>query len=933
MTLQPGQVPRPSTSFIGRRGNVRAIVGMLEHHALVTLAGPGGAGKTRLAIEALTESLGPEGSLGRCASRASAISKFRSVRPDDVRWVELAELSEPSAVPHAAGRSVGALIDPRRDPTESLTAHLAGRRSLLCLDNAEHLLDPVADLTEAIAAACPDVTVLVTSREPLGLPGEIVWRVPPMADDEAEALFVQRAAAVRPTYHPDASDTAAIRRIVRHLDGIPLSLELAAAWLGTLSPQQVLAGLDDRFRFLVRGPRNAQRRHQTLASSIGWSHALLNDVDRACFRRLSVFAGSFPLAAALEVVAGSPVPDGEGLHSLARLIDKSLVVAEHTGGSGNPDGGTRYRMLETIRAFAAARLREANEAESTRGRHLRWYADLAESADRDHEVVPDRWRVTLQREYVDLRAALDRGLAGDDTDTVRRLAAALAPLWHEDRRGPEGLVYLRRAIALQPHSRTVVQARLLTGLALVADTASPLDLEYDAAIEALALATEVGDDRLRALCLTLAAVGASYTDFDRAWELADEAAATAPDDDLTQAGARTLQTIVLHHRDRHDEADPGFDAVVPGLLQLHRGIASTAMSFQATGALVTGHVARARHLAEDAVRVADPLGDHLRVGIARSALAVVHARAGRADDADDAVEPLLRLVGSSNEVFVTGLAHAVGVLAACRGEPAAAVEWFRRDASATDRGMDSWIATASMAELGRMLIRTGEVDEAGTVLERTVASATRLGMPRVLATARAAQADLAGLDPDSVEAAVEHAHAALAIRAEHRLRADLPDALEGVARHAAALRPRADDLRLGAAADAARGALGVPRSPDEQARWSSYLTDMRAHLGGPAFDAAWAEGERLTLDEAVSLARRARGSRGRPSTGWASLTPTELEVAALVAEGLNNPEVAARLLMSRGTVKTHLAHIFTKVGVGNRTELTAMVITRRITSS
>jgi predicted ATPase/DNA-binding CsgD family transcriptional regulator len=895
-------LPQPTTSFVGRADEVRAVRDLFGRHRLVTLAGPGGAGKTRLAVE--------------------VAQLLPGAFPDGVWWVELAALSDGSAVADAAAAATGALVDPRRGPIACLTTHLSGSRTLLCLDNAEHLLDSAAEVVDAALRAGPGVAVLVTSREPLRLAGEQVWRVPPLGDDEAVALFVERATLVRPSYQPDPPSAAAIRSIVRHLDGIPLALELAAAWLGTLSAGQVLGGLDDRFRLLVRGPRNAQRRQQTLAGSIGWSHALLNDVDRALLRRLSVFAGSFRLDAATEVGGGPPVGADEVLGSLARLVDKSLVMADEHAGE------VRYRLLETIRAFAAARLAEAQEDTAVRERHLRWHVDFAEAADAWREAEPDRWRASLQREYGDLRAALDWALGGGNPDAGRRLAGSLAWLWHLDRRGGEGVGYLRRAIEVAPDERSVGQARLLTGLALVLDTAAPLDLEYDAATRALELATETGDDRLRALCLTLAAVGACYTSFDEAWTLADQAAAIAPDDDgSTRASARALQALILHHRDRHDDADAMCAEIVPTLARQHRGIAATVLGFQATGALATGDVQRARRLAEEALHLAEPLGDYLRVGMARAALAVVHTRAGDLDTADAVLEPLLRLA-ADDEVFVTGLPYALGLLAVHRDDPPAAIDWLRRGAAATDRGVDSWIAAQALAELGAVLAATGSTTDATAALDQAVSTATRLDLPRVLAVARLAQAELAASTPEGAPRAVDLAHDALTLQVEHCLRAGLPDALEAAARHGTANRPTLADAQVLGAADAARSALGLPRAPDQDRRFEATLAGLRTTLGAEAVGAACAEGALLTLDEAVRFARRARGPRGRPASGWASLTPTELDVTALVSEGLSNPQIAARLLMGRGTVKTHLAHIFGKLEVANRTELASLASAR-----
>src|SRR5919106_6818900 len=493
----PTSLPTQLTSFVGRRTELRAVRDLLAGARLVTLTGPGGAGKTRLAWQVAAE----------------LADRF----PDGVWWVELAELTDGAAVADTAAEAIGVLTEPVRGALPSLTSHLAGRRALVCVDNAEHVLEGVAGLAEAILRTCPVVTLLVTSREPLGLPGEAVWRVPPLADDEAVSLFEVRASLVRPGFALDAASEAAVRSIALHLDGIPLAIELAAAWVATLTPQQIEASLDDRFTLLVRGPRGALRRQRTLAASIDWSHALLDETDRVLFRRLAVFAGSFSLDGARAVSAGGPVTPEEILPSIGRLVDKSMVVMDEH------DGEARYRMLETIRAFATARLVEAKEEAELRDRHLVWALEFVETTDVERVRDADGWRRAMRLEYANLRGALDHGLAALDPEHGRRLAAALGWLWHLDSRGHEGMAYLRRAIDRAPEDRSRLQARLLTGLALVADTASPLDLEYDAATRALELTTELGDESLRALCLNLAAVGAFYTDFDTAWEFCEQA--------------------------------------------------------------------------------------------------------------------------------------------------------------------------------------------------------------------------------------------------------------------------------------------------------------------------------------------------------------------------------------------------------------------------
>lgn len=890
------------TSFVGRGAEIDMTTGLLARHRLVTLTGPGGAGKTRL------------------AARVAAGQGHRC--PDGLWWVDLAGVGDGTAVAEAMAAAVG--VPAVGGPLRVLTAHLATRRALLCLDNAEHLLDAVAGAVEAVLRGCPLVTILVTSREPLGVPGEAVLGVPPLSDDDALTLFVDRARLVKPSFVLESNEPA-IRSIAAHLDGIPLALELAAAWLRTLTPQQVEAGLDDRFALLVRGPRGARRRQRTLAGSIDWSHALLDETDRVVFRRLAVFPGTFGLEAVRALCAGGAVPDTEVLPALGRLVDKSLVVAdEHAGES-------RYRLLETIRAYARARLVEANEDAALCDRHLAWYLRFTEAIGSDRERDADRWRRALLLEYDNLRAALEWGLAAGDASAGRRLAASLAWLWHLDRRGREGIGYLRRAIERVPEERSRLQARLLTGLALVADTASPLDVEYDAATRALELATEVGDDGLRALCLNLSAVGCFYTDFDAAWQLCEQAylAAEAGGNFFELGGARALQAIILHLRDRHAEAEAIVDGTVRRHLAHHRGVLSTLLTYQANGALATGDPTRALDLAAEALLVAEPLGDYLRVGTARSVLAQIRALTGDPAGATAVIDPVLRLIeGVEDEVFIPFLDQAMAVLEMCRGDRNATITWLRRAARSTDRGVATWIAGRAMPGLGAALAAAGRHEEAATVLDTAVAVAGRLRLPGPLAEAYAAQADLAAADPDGLGRAVDLHHAALTIRVDHALRAFQPDSLEALARHGAAIQPTPDDVRVLYAADSARATMGLPRPTHQRPAFDTTAGHLREALGGAVFEEAAADGARLTLDAAVAYARRARGRRGRPTTGWSSLTPTEVEVVRLVAAGLTNPQIGARLFISRGTVKTHLSHIFTKLDATNRTELAAAATDR-----
>ncbi|HEX4700560.1 MAG TPA: LuxR family transcriptional regulator, partial [Pseudonocardiaceae bacterium] len=457
----PTNLPTPLTSFIGRRAELDALADALGTARLVTVVGPGGCGKTRLAV---------------------AVADRVSDRwPDGVRWVDLAVTGDPAAVPELVASAVGVVVG--SDAIPSLGRQIDERRLLVCLDNCEHVLGPVADMAVELVRACPGVTLLATSREPLGIAGELVWRVPSLDGDDAVALFEERSAgAAEPGPARDAVRTACVR-----LDGIPLAIELAAAWSGTLSAQEILRGLDDRFALLVRGPRGVAARHQTLAASMAWSHDLLDTADQVLFRRLGVCHGGCTLDTAVDVCGFDGLDRMAVLGGLRRLVDKSLVIADTRGTVA------RYRMLETVRQYAAGLLTSSTEAAAVRDRHLDTFLALTEAAAPLLNQDKDEWRAVIGAEQENLRAALDWGLALANPERGRRLAAGLPWLWHLNGHGHEGLTLLGRAIERGTTERTALQAKLLVGLALVADTTQPVGLEYDAAQTALAIATEVGD--------------------------------------------------------------------------------------------------------------------------------------------------------------------------------------------------------------------------------------------------------------------------------------------------------------------------------------------------------------------------------------------------------------------------------------------------------
>jgi predicted ATPase/DNA-binding SARP family transcriptional activator len=480
-------LPIALTSFVGREREIAEVQRILATTRLLTLAGPGGCGKTRLAIE----------------TAAAMLPAYR----DGVWLVELAALADPALVPQSVAAALGVREAPGQPLTETLTAALRSKQLLLVLDNCEHLIAACAHLAEALLRACPEVRILATSREPLHVPGEVIWlvpalslpdprRLPPLADllqYEAIQLLVERARAIVPSFQVTDQHAAALTQICARLDGMPLAIELAAARVNMLTLEQLATRLDDSFRLLSSGSRTALSRQQTLRATLDWSYDLLTEREQALLRRLAVFAGGFTLEAAEAVCAGAGLEAGDVLDLLARLVAKSLVVAEQQGALA------RYRLLETVRQYSAAKLRATDEETTVRTRHLDWYLALAMRAD-PHLRGPQQgqWLSMLQQERDNLRAALEWSLADlkpqdprhqtrgeplpaasspgshspgplDRQELGLRLARALTWFWYLDGGLSEGRAWFEHALAsIDELERSWARAMALYGAGVIA---------------------------------------------------------------------------------------------------------------------------------------------------------------------------------------------------------------------------------------------------------------------------------------------------------------------------------------------------------------------------------------------------------------------------------------------------------------------------------
>jgi predicted ATPase/DNA-binding SARP family transcriptional activator len=736
------------TSFVGRRRELAQIVHALGRTRLLTLTGPGGAGKTRLAYE--------------------AAARLASSYPDGIHVVELGSLSRPELVSHTVASVLDVPLPETGTAEVALARQLAERRLLLVLDNCEHLLDACARLAAALLYACPDVVVLATSREPLRVGGEVTWRTPSLAlpdlrdlpsldrlaELESVRLFVERARDVAPGFVLDATTAPAVAEICVRLDGMPLALELAAARTSALAPAQLASRLDDALHVLGRGSRSAVTRQQTLHATLAWSHNLLDEQERVLFRRLAVFAGSMSLEAVEQVCGGDGL---DVVDLLSRLVDKSLVQADHA------EGTARYRLLETIRQFADQRLGDAGERAARVRAHRDWYVAFAAAHDPERAVgvVNDTPQV-LDVEHDNVRAALSSGLAEDPAQALQ-LAVSLWRFWLARGHFAEGSRWLEATLVAAP-ARTPLRARALLAAAAMSVRRGALSAAVrDRAIEAATIMREVADEQ--ALAHTLHLTGLLAWVEDDAWEqavrLVEEGrslAATAGAAGLVASATHMLGVIALMRGAAQDaetylsetlglldrlpaDLPPLFSAVTPGCfweygpggqprmpwtetVLLYRRVgpgqaAAYTLSNLAYAARLEGDPVRARTLVEQSLGAFDRLGDLHGEGVALCHLANLHRLAGELSEAGELLGRSLeirRRLGDRRGVGLTLVNQ--GLVAGAAGELGRADRLLREAFLLFEEMEDGPGRWGALLDLGVVLLDAGEEDRARRVLRQ-----------------------------------------------------------------------------------------------------------------------------------------------------------------------------------------------------------------------
>jgi predicted ATPase/class 3 adenylate cyclase/DNA-binding CsgD family transcriptional regulator len=898
--------------LIGRAAERAEIETLLETAREVTVTGTGGAGKTRLAHAVATDLIG---------------------RFADIVWVELARVTAAEDVVALVARACGAAEAPGVEPIAVLLEFLATKDLLIVLDNCEHLLGSCATLAEQILRSTPNIRLLATSREPLAVPGEITWRIPSLevppgrpVDVEAVArcdaarLFVDRAQAAVPTFTLDDTTAGDVAAVCRRLDGLPLAIELAAARLRSMTLRAVAEGLDDRFRLLTGGSRTALPRQQTLAASVEWSYGLCDEEEQQLLRSLAVFVAPFSVWAA-EAVAAEVGADRLRVFDLvARLVDKSLVQP----------AGERYQLSETIRQFALERASEHGELAELRAAHLRWFTTRAALWRVEREILTEGTMREIAAESPDLLAALEWSLhSGQHPATsllwplgcywvaessfaeVSRIAALVsADLEPGSDRWFEALLPLAEGLTMARDRKWVEEARtilrteaptlfgganrlaaaVIAGEMAAARTISlgspVVSLEWAATAAPTIFTDPRSLDRLESVVEAGRRQGNRAMEFGAGARLAYGCAA---------AGALEDADRWCEWLDRHLPAD-AWDRATLGVA---RGYAALfRCDFDETLRFVS-RAARRRPPDLPSAALTGVVGFYtLDPALLRVGLDIFDGTQSSA-----AYVPWSLVLRSVDVILAGDLAEARAILEPPTGEgflpnQSPLNERLRVQLALAVGDVDS--ALQKTARLRSLLeARTGQVDAI---------------YPYPEASMHLLEADVA-VCTDRPRDAEEAVHHALGI-----IGSDLPlitvDALELLAVVLVQRNRVADAARL----------LGATETFRDRTRYRFRFPLRHLQIKALRPDLAvddLATGATLTLTQALTLAQGSRGKRGRPSFGWDSLTPTELRVVDLVGSGCSNAEIAEKLLVGVSTVKTHLVHVYEKLGLRSRTELAA----------
>jgi predicted ATPase/DNA-binding CsgD family transcriptional regulator len=801
------------TSFIGREQDLAEVKRLAATARLITLTGTAGCGKTRLALRATAD-----------ISRQYA---------DGVRWVELARLADSGLVPQAVARTVNVVEQPGRRLLDGLLDALRDKHLLLVLDNCEHLLPACTQLVETLLSL-PDLGILATSREPLGVTGEMLYPVPPMALPPADLpgndpgqydairLFVERVRATLPMFELTPANATVVATICRHLDGIPLAIELASARVNVLTVEQIAARLDDRFKLLMTAPHLTHSHHRTLYAAIDWSYDLLSNLERLLLQRLAVFAANFTLDVAGSVCAWGEIERAQTLDLLASLVNKSLVVAQTLQGSE-----ARYALLETIRQYAQEKLIASGESSLIRDRHLQYYFPLIEeTAPKLTGPYQQLWFNWFESEYDNIRDALAWALESRRIEAGLRMTNALYQFWEIRNYRQEGLAWFERLL-IQADNRIplAVHATACTYAAFLADFVGNASAAIEYGRRGVKLGEAAGEEGKPILGFALAGLAAGLK------AMGDYEAVFALQAQFIEI-FRPLGDSYAYYL--------GMGLLVQGQM-----------------AVVLGKYEAARPLLDEALTLAREAGDAYRIAIALNYLGDL-ARCGQNyDRAQAPYEESLALL--------------------------------------RDLGAERDLASV-LHNLGHTNLHLGAIERAHTFFIES-----------------------------------------MKIHQAQQNRAGMTECLIGFAAIAVACGQPTIGAHLLAAIQALGGERAMSQWPATRMAYDTTLALAQAQLTEAGFRAEQAAGQTLSLEQAVKVALNL--PLPLPATPPTSpqpsqkLTRRESEVAALVARGLTNSEIAAELVLSKRTVEHHIANILARLGCTNRVQIVRWAIENGLTEA
>jgi predicted ATPase/DNA-binding CsgD family transcriptional regulator len=870
-------LPHQLTSFVGRDAQLAELSRLVAERQLVTLTGLAGSGKTRLALQVAS----------------AMLDRFA----DGVWLVEFGSLTESALVPQALATTLEVAEKPRQPLVHTVVDSLRDKHVLLVLDNCEHLLEACAELSRALLGECAQVHLLTTSREPLSQSGEFVVQVAtlsiPAGDrsplvervlgSEAGRLFVERAEANSHAFRLTAENALSVARICRRLDGIPLAIELAAAWVGPLGVAQIAQRLNDPLRLLTRGNRGVPDRHRTLRACIDWSFNLLTPREQTLFCCLSVFAGGWSLEAAEAVCEADASATANFLDLLSRLVDKSLVTAEP-----DSDGTMRYRVLQVLREYGRQRLEDEHDPSPIYDRHADYFLAVAELARADLRGDRQLFRLQqLERDHDNVRAALGWCAAERESARGLRLAAALGTFWELRGYISEGRRWL--AAALQADDTpSSVRAEANQRAGTLAERQH--DLAAALAYFQEAMRWYQANNDLRGFAATLNSLAgiARWNGNPKALEYYEASLAASrklDDPRLIGAALVNLGGLKAQRGDLAQAATALREA--EGLFRaqgIRDGLGFTLFRLGELGC-VQGEYVAARAYAEEAVACLRALGYTYGIVVALGGLGRVAQMVGDLPRAWAAYEEALAL---ASEVGATR--H----------------------------------AAYALLHLGEISLYEGDADTARTLMEQSSAQYQEIGDRWGLMATAGGRARVALLQRDLPQAQELFTDCLERLRRYGWDQREIPVHVEAAAALIGASgHPDKAALLLGAAA-AARDNVGPPRPPVEAPAYERSVEQARASTGSDRFSMAWAQGHAMTVSEALDFALEALTLPPQPQprrhSGLGGLTHREREVIQLIVRGHSNREIADTLVIASSTAERHVANILAKLSLRSRTE-------------